>query len=80
LTWSVASQDAGTIASVEEPDFKVVIGDWIRPDGGYIVRFRDINPDDLVDTGYFNLRKINISESDVSALSSQLLALPVCPF
>jgi len=66
LAWSVFSQDIKTAASVEKPDFKVIIGEWVRPDGGYIIRVRDVNPDGSVDAGYFNPGKINIAEANVS--------------
>ena len=66
LAWAVFSQDAKTAASAEKPDFKVIVGEWVRPDGGYIVRVRDVNPDGSVDAGYFNPGKINIAEANVS--------------
>ncbi len=55
-----------TLISAEKPDFKVIIGEWVRPDGGYIVRVRNVNPDGSVDAGYFNPGKINIAEANVS--------------
>lgn len=63
LAWAVFFQDAGTTASAEKADFKAIIGEWIRPDGGYIVRVRDVNPDGSVDAGYFNPNRINIAEA-----------------
>ena len=66
LAWAVFFQDAKTAVSAEKPDFKVIIGEWVRPDGGYIVRVRDVNPDGSVDAGYFNPGKINIAEANVS--------------
>jgi len=64
--WAVFSQDAETTASAEKADFKVIIGEWVRPDGCYIVRIRDVNPNGSVDAGYFNPGKINIAEANVS--------------
>ena len=66
MAWAVFSRDAKTAASEGQPDFKVIIGEWVRPDGGYIVRVRDVNPDGSVDAGYFNPGKINIAEANVS--------------
>ena len=65
LACALFPQNAET-ASAEKPDFKVIIGEWVRPDGGYIVRVRDVNPDGSVDAGYFNPGKINIAEANVS--------------
>ena len=64
--WIVCFIKAETVASADKPDFKVVIGEWVRPDGGYIVRVRDVNPDGSVDAGYFNPNKINVAEANVS--------------
>ena len=66
--WIVCFIKAETVASADKPDFKVLIGDWVRPDGGYIVRVRDVNPDGSVDAGYFNPNKINVAEANVSML------------
>ncbi len=57
---------AETAISAEQSDFSVIIGEWVRPDGGYIVRVRDVNLDGSVDVGYFNPNKINIAEANVS--------------
>ncbi len=66
LALTVFFQNPETAASAEKPDFKVIIGEWVRPDGGYIVRVRAVNPDGSVDAGYFNPNKINIAEANVS--------------
>ena len=64
--WIVCFIKAETVASADKPDFKVLIGDWVRPDGGYIVRVRDVNPDGSVDAEYLNPNKINIAEANIS--------------
>jgi len=53
LALAVFPRDAETATSAENPDFKVIIGEWVRPDGS-------------VDAGYFNPGKINIAEANVS--------------
>jgi len=55
-----------TAVSGIKPDLKVIIGEWIRPDGGYVVHVRDVKSDGSVDVGYFNPNEINVSESRVS--------------
>lgn len=55
-----------TVYAAELPDFKVFVGEWVRPGGGYIIRVRDIKPDGSVDAGYFNPKEINIAEANVS--------------
>ncbi len=66
LTLAAFLSASKTAASGIKPDFKVIVGEWIRPDGGYVVRVRDIKPDGSVDVGYFNPNEINISEANVS--------------
>jgi hypothetical protein len=63
LTCALFFQNAET-ASAENPDFKVIIGEWVRPDGGCIVRVRDVNPDGSVDVGYYNPQPINVSRAE----------------
>jgi hypothetical protein len=53
-------------ASVEKADFSVLVGEWVRADGGYVINVRGIRPDGSVDAGYFNPKEINISEANVS--------------
>ena len=64
--WIVCFVKTETAVSTEKPDFKVVIGEWVRSDGGYIVRISGVNPDGSVDAGYFNPNKINVAEANVS--------------
>ena len=66
LLCAVSFLTAETAVSVEQPDMKIIIGEWVRPDGGYIIRVRDVNLDGSIDAGYFNPSKINIAEANVS--------------
>lgn len=53
-------------ASENEPDYKVLVGKWVRPDGGYVIHIRDVKPDGTADAGYFNPRPIHVAEAVVS--------------
>jgi len=66
LAGTVQSCTTETARSAKQPDFKPLVGEWVRPDGGYIIRVRDIKPDGSVDAGYFNPDEINIAEATVS--------------
>ena len=48
-------------------DFQALIGKWVRPDGGYVISVRSVDPDGRVDAGYFNPRPINVSRAEASA-------------
>ncbi len=66
LAWTVFPGASGAASAGEAPDFNVLVGQWVRPDGGYILHVRDVHADLSVDAGYFNPRKINVAEADVS--------------
>ena len=44
-----------------EPDFGKLKGRWLRPDGGYIIAIKDIDPGGKMDAAYYNPRQINVS-------------------
>lgn len=47
-------------------DFQVLVGKWLRPDGGYIISVQSVAPDGRVDAAYFNPRPINVSRAEAS--------------
>lgn len=55
-----------------KPDFDLLIGDWVRHDGGYVIRIEGVDPDGKVSAGYFNPRPINVSSASVSDDSGQI--------
>jgi hypothetical protein len=66
LIFVICSAAIAKPASAENSDFGVLVGEWIRPDGGYIVRVQAVKPDGSVDVGYFNPEEIHIAEANVS--------------
>ncbi len=55
-------------AAVERatPDFGTLKGRWLRPDGGYILSVKDVDPGGKMDAGYFNPRPINVSKAQAT--------------
>lgn len=53
-------------ASQGHIDLTKIVGEWVRPDGGYTLKVEKINPDGTVSAGYFNPSKVHISEGNVS--------------
>ena len=47
----------------EEITADVLLGSWVRPDGGYILQIRTANPDGTLNAGYFNPRPINVGSA-----------------
>lgn len=66
LTFSIYLVLSCPLNAAEQPDTSVIIGEWIRPDGGYVIHVRSIDPDGSVDAGYFNPGEINVAEAEVS--------------
>ena len=62
-----ATEPAATVPPKKEtPDFDRLVGNWVRPDGGYVIEISKIYPDGKVDAAYFNPRSIHVSRSTVS--------------
>jgi hypothetical protein len=55
---------AGAAAKV---DLQRLIGDWVRPDGGYVISVRGVAADGRVDAAYLNPRPIPVSRAEASA-------------
>ena len=57
---------SGLACASDEPDFTVLVGEWVRPDGGYLIRIEKIHPNGSIDAGYFNPGDIHVAEANVS--------------
>lgn len=59
-------------------EYRPLLGEWIRPDGGYVLAVTDIADDGEATVGYFNPRPINVeraearSENDEAGLFVEL--------
>jgi hypothetical protein len=47
-------------------DLQRLVGDWVRPDGGYVISIRRVAPDGHVEAAYLNPRPINVSRAEAS--------------
>ena len=59
-------ESAGTNAStsvVVKPEFAKLIGKWERPDGGYVVEIKGVDPSGKLDVAYFNPNPIKVSRA-----------------
>jgi hypothetical protein len=59
----VLSQRVGRQARA---DSSKLIGNWIRPDGGYVISISDINSDGRVQAAYFNPNPINVAHAKIA--------------
>jgi uncharacterized protein (DUF2147 family) len=64
LPLSAAAADAHL--SVRDTSEQRLIGQWIRPDGGYILEIKEIGKDGSLKAAYYNPRSINVSRAELS--------------
>jgi len=53
-------------------DFQTLNGRWLRPDGGYILEIRTVDPSGKIDGAYLNPRPINIAKAEATRDGSTL--------
>lgn len=60
------TQATNPLASVTTPNpgFEKLKGRWLRPDGGYIVEIRSVEPSGKMDLSYFNPRPIHVARAE----------------
>ena len=49
------------------PAFGKLMGKWLRPDGGYVIEIRGVEPGGKLDAGYFNPQSINVAKAEASS-------------
>lgn len=47
-------------------DYSKLVGDWVRPDGGYVIHINSINPDGTIQAAYFNPSPIHIAAANAA--------------
>jgi uncharacterized protein (DUF2147 family) len=55
-----------------KPDFVLLKGRWLRPDGGYILTVKDVDPGGKMEAAYYNPRPINVSKAQVTREGANL--------
>lgn len=53
-------------------DFHALIGRWLRPDGGYVIKIRNIDALGKMDAGYYNPHSINVSRAEASRVGNDV--------
>jgi len=53
-------------AATPNPAFESLKGKWLRPDGGYIVEIRSVEPSGKMDAAYFNPGPIHVAKAEAS--------------
>lgn len=55
--------NAAPSAAAPSPELAKLAGKWQRPDGGYILEIKSIDPSGKLEAGYFNPNPINVSRA-----------------
>jgi uncharacterized protein (DUF2147 family) len=61
-----AEKGGSTTVEKTKPDFGTLKGRWMRPDGGYILTVKDIDPAGKMEAAYYNPRPINVSKAQAT--------------
>jgi hypothetical protein len=56
------------------PEFGVLKGRWVRPDGGYVIVIKSVDPSGKIDATYLNPNPINVAKAEVSREGGALRA------
>jgi hypothetical protein len=57
---TAAPATAGAVGETPEA-YRRLVGDWLRPDGGYVLSVRGVSPDGAAEVAYFNPRPIRVA-------------------
>ena len=49
-----------------KPDFAVLKGRWVRPDGGYVIEIQSIGSGGQMQAAYYNPKPINVSRAEAT--------------
>ena len=74
FTWRPASGPGATPAPARAPQagpssaapqaYGALVGEWTRPDGGYVLSVSQVAPDGRATVGYYNPRSIRVSRAE----------------
>lgn len=70
---TASSQAAGQPAAlVVKSDFDKLKGQWVRPDGGYVLDIKFVNAEGGIDMAYLNPNPIHVSKAQASMKTGKL--------
>ncbi len=56
----------------ETADYGPLIGQWVRPDGGYILDIKSISTDGEIEMAYLNPQPINVSKAQANTNAGKI--------
>lgn len=67
-----ATEAADAVKSGERSKDQIIIGRWVRPDGGYILEFKEIGKDGVLKAAYFNPNPIHVYRAKLQDNKGQI--------
>lgn len=65
--WPASNATSPSVsANATNVSFAKLPGKWLRPDGGYVIEIRNVEPGGKLDAGYFNPQPINVAKAEAS--------------
>jgi hypothetical protein len=64
--WSQWRQADAPPAATPSPGFEMLKGKWLRPDGGYVIEIRSVEPSGKMDATYSNPQPIHVEKAEAS--------------
>ena len=68
------AKESAAPAGVETVDLGVLKGNWIRPDGGYVISIKSIDAQGQIDAAYFNPNPLPFARAQASRQGGRLRA------
>lgn len=68
-----AAMAADATKPASKVDKKRLIGQWVRPDGGYILEINEVVKDGILKAAYYNPRPINVARAEFSSKDGILM-------
>jgi hypothetical protein len=65
-TTSFAQSPSASASSTEAPQFSVLVGKWVRVEGGYIIHINAIGPNGTIEASYANPKPLPFSTATAS--------------
>lgn len=59
-------------ASTQDETSGIIIGKWVRPDGGYVIEIKSVDASGKLDASYYNPRPINVAKAEASRNGAQI--------
>lgn len=69
-----APKEAAAPAAAKQAGFDVLMGSWVRPDGGYMIAISAIGPDGRLEATYFNPNRLPFARAQASRDGTTLRA------